>query len=226
MKRGKFIVFEGLKGSGKTTQHKLLVNWFKNKGYKFVSTKEPGGSAVGRRIEHIVKSGEVKLEPWTRALLFQAARYQNVKNIKRWLNRGNHVICDRYTLSSVVNQGAGDGLGDCGQTEHGWIHALNGLTSRGLRPDMTIYLWTSDLDMLIKRVADRGHKDAYYSEDREKLKRMVDEFELWCKGHNLHTYDLVLDAKRDAQELHEEIKQLVQKLILELEPNLYFVGGE
>jgi dTMP kinase len=106
-----FVSFEGLDGSGKSTQAELLRARLEADGQTVLATREPGGTELGEQIRDLVLHGG-HVEPWAEALLYAAARAQHVEQVIRpALERGESVICDRYVDSSVAYQGVGRGLG-------------------------------------------------------------------------------------------------------------------
>lgn len=111
--KGKFITFEGGEGAGKTTQIKLLKNYLETKDYTVVITREPGGTPGAEDIRNLLKEGDAaKWDGISEALLLNAARHDHVdKVIKPALNKGQWVLCDRFSDSSFVYQGIARGLG-------------------------------------------------------------------------------------------------------------------
>jgi dTMP kinase len=106
-----FITFEGLDGSGKSTQTELLAEQIRGAGREVVTTREPGGTPLGERIRDVLLAGP-DASPWAEAALFAAARAQLVEQvIAPALERGEVVICDRYLDSSLAYQGIARGLG-------------------------------------------------------------------------------------------------------------------
>ena len=128
------MTFEGLDGSGTTTQTELLRQYLEEAGRDVVATREPGGTELGERIRELVL-GETETSPWAEAALFAAARAQLVAEvIQPALERGADVVCDRYLDSSLAYQGIARGLGV------DRVLALNIDAIRGVLPDVTFLL--------------------------------------------------------------------------------------
>ena len=146
-----FITFEGLDGSGKSTQSRLLVAALAADGRDVVSTREPGGTKLGERIrELLLAQGEVA--PWAEAALFTAARAQLVDEvIAPALERGADVVSDRYLDSSLAYQGIARGLGLEPVLELN-VHAV-----RGLLPDRT-FLLAVEPEESARRVGEDGDR--------------------------------------------------------------------
>jgi len=132
--RGLFITFEGMDGSGKTTQMHRLAGRLRGLGRTVLETAEPGGTPIGTKIRRILlDAANQELSPTTEVLLYFASRSQNVDEwIAAALDRGEIVLADRFTDSSLVYQGCGRGLGE--QT----IVELERIACRGLKPDLTL----------------------------------------------------------------------------------------
>ncbi len=154
-----FITFEGVDGSGKSTQARLLAEHLRGEGRNVVATREPGGTKLGERVREILLGGEA-VAPWTEAALFAAARAQLVTEVIRpALDRGTDVVCDRYLDSSLAYQGLARGLG----VER--VLELNLLVIGGLLPDRT-FLLLVPLDQAAVR---RGS-------DPDRMEREGDDF--------------------------------------------------
>jgi dTMP kinase len=129
-----FVSFEGLDGSGKTTQLELLRQRLEADGREVVTAREPGGTALGERLRELVLHGD-EMVAWAEALLYVAARAELVAEVVRpALERGADVLLDRYVDSSVAYQGVGRGLG----LEE--VLELNLNAVGGLLPDRTFVL--------------------------------------------------------------------------------------
>jgi dTMP kinase len=130
-----FVTFEGLDGSGKTTQVDLLRQLLEEEGRTVVTTREPGGTPLGEQVREILLHDDHEIVPWAEAALFAAARSQLVEEvIAPALESGYDVISDRYIDSSLAYQGIARGVGVDRVLE------LNLQATRGLLPDRTIML--------------------------------------------------------------------------------------
>lgn len=135
MKKGIFIVFEGLDGNGKTTQVKLLEQYLKDKGFDVITTREPGGTPAGEKIREIILEKDFTIHSLTELFLFEAARAQLVKEvIKPSLNQDRIVISDRDRMSSLAYQGYGRNI------DIEFIESLNSKACENLEPDIYFYL--------------------------------------------------------------------------------------
>ncbi len=165
-----FVTFEGVDGSGKSTQARLLADWLRSEGREVVLTREPGGTAVGERIRELLLHGEA-MAPWTEAALFAAARAQLVDEVIRpALARGADVVSDRYLDSSLAYQGVARGLG----VER--VLELNLLATSGLLPDRT-FLLALPPDDAAARLGDRPDRieqeGAAFAEDVDRAYREI-----------------------------------------------------
>lgn len=189
-----FVTFEGLDGSGKSTQAELLHKRLEADGVDVVSTREPGGTELGEGVRNLVLHGG-HVGAWAEALLYVAARAQLVDEVVRpALERGASVICDRYVDSSVAYQGAGRELGV------DRILDLNLAAVGGLLPDRT-FLLELDPDEVSSRI--QRHFD--------RLEREGDDFRArTAAGYReiaarFPERVVMLDATRPANELAEEV---------------------
>jgi len=131
-----FITFEGVEGSGKTTQALRLAEKLEERGFRTLVTREPGGAAISEQIRAIVLDNKNDgMDPMAEALLYVASRAQFVSEVVRpALAEGIVVICDRYADSTLAYQGYGRGL------DVGTLEMLNAIATGGLMPDITFLL--------------------------------------------------------------------------------------
>jgi dTMP kinase len=172
--RGRFITFEGGEGSGKSTQIRRLADSLVAGGVRALVTREPGGSPGAEIIRHLVLSGVGKvLGASGEALLFAAARDDHVHNvIAPALERGEWVLCDRFTDSTRVYQGK------LGSADIGLIRALERVTIGALQPDLTIILDIPAEDGLARAAKRRGSDapDRFEAEDIDFHRRLRDAY--------------------------------------------------
>ena len=139
-----FVTFEGVDGSGKSTQAELLAGSLRGEGREVVATREPGGTPLGEQVRELLLDGE-QMSPWSEAALFTAARAELVERvIGPALAEGSDVVSDRYIDSSLAYQGAARGLG----VER--VLAFNVEAIRGILPDLT-FLLLLDVDEARRR---------------------------------------------------------------------------
>ena len=152
-RRGLFITFEGPDGSGKSTQLRLLGTRLRAMGRDVLETVEPGGTPIGTQIRRILLDAKNQdLCPTAELLLMFASRAQNVdQSILPALAQGKIVLCDRFTDSSLVYQGAGRGLGAEA------VYDIDRIACRGLVPDLTV-LVDIDIETGLKRAHGRNQK--------------------------------------------------------------------
>ena len=147
---GTFITFEGIDGSGKSTQLRLLGNFLKANGCDALLTREPGGTQLGLRLRAALLDAAEEVDPLTELLVFAADRAQHVRRLVRpALDAGRLVISDRYADATVAYQGAGRGF----STE--LISQIVQLATEGLKPDLTL-LFDLTIDESTNRTARRS----------------------------------------------------------------------
>ncbi|MGA7220537.1 MAG: dTMP kinase [Candidatus Sulfotelmatobacter sp.] len=135
-RRGKFITFEGLDGTGKSTQMRKLAAALRAAGYKVIETREPGGTATGEKIRRVLLDSKTEgLSPLAEMALMFASRAQHLAEvIEPALESGQVVLCDRFTDSTEAYQGYGRKLGSAA------VLKLHEILCGGLQPDLTILL--------------------------------------------------------------------------------------
>ena len=161
----RFIVLEGVDGSGKSTQAQLLADWYRAQGQAVLLTREPGGTPLGERLRAIILDAEIDCAARTELLLILAARAQHVAEvILPALQAGSIVISDRFSLSSLAYQGYGRGL------PLDEIRAADAAATGGLQAELTLLL-DIPLETLLARVGERA--DRFEGEGREFLQRVI-----------------------------------------------------
>ena len=152
---GLFIAFEGVEGSGKSTQVKQLVEELEAEGHDVVVTREPGGPPISERIREVLLDPNAQaMDPRTEALLYAAARAEHVRHfIAPALEDGKVVVCDRFIDSSLAYQGFARELGDHDVLE------INRWAVEGLLPDVVVLL-DLDADEGLRRVRERAERHA------------------------------------------------------------------
>jgi len=212
--RGRFITFEGLDGSGKSTQIEKLARALRARGVAVTVTREPGGTAAGEKIRevllHSTTSGLTSLAEM--ALMF-ASRAQHIDEaILPALAEGRVVLCDRFTDSTEAYQGAGRKLGTKPVLE------LHEILCGGLQPDLTILL-DNDVSVSVERARrrNRRHKSVRPEKDENRFEQESRAF----FGRVRHAYLAIaqrdpqrvhlIDARGTPQKTHAAIVQLVRK---------------
>jgi dTMP kinase len=197
-----FVSFEGLDGSGKTTQVELLAQLLRDEGRDVVTTREPGGTEVGEQIRQLLLHQNDDIVPWAEASLFAAARAQLVDRvIAPALERGADVICDRFIDSSLAYQGVARGLGVDPVLE------LNLHATRGVLPDRTFFL-ALDLDEARRRSGEE--RDRIESEDDEFVARVDSAFR-----HLVERFPeriLLVDGTRPPDQLAQTIREQLRDI--------------
>ena len=149
---GLLITFEGVEGSGKTTQARLLASALTRDGRQVRLTREPDGTPLGVAVRTLFEHGPTSV---AEVFLFMAARHQHVSEVLRpALARGEVVISDRYTDATLAYQGYGRGI------DVATIRELNRLATDGLAPDLTVLL-DFDATAGMRRIRGRAHHDAF-----------------------------------------------------------------
>jgi dTMP kinase len=208
-----FITFEGIEGSGKTTQMEMAQRFLCSQGYKVKVTREPGGTTLGEQIRGVLLSTvSTKIDPCAELLLYQASRAQIVQEIiLPALGEGFSVLCDRFTDATLAYQGYGRGL------DLDLIRRLNDSVTGGLRPDLT-FLLDCPTELGIERIRLRS-QDSGGGRGLDRLEQEGIAFhEQVRQGYLAVARDeqariVVIDAREDVETVHARIKEhIVKKL--------------
>ncbi|MBS1849962.1 MAG: dTMP kinase [Acidobacteria bacterium] len=212
--RGKFITFEGLDGSGKSTQLEKLAKVLRAGGCSVVTTREPGGTTTGEKIRHVLlDSGTAGLSSQAELALMFASRAQHIKEvIQPALHEGKIVLCDRFTDSTEAYQGGGRKLGSDP------VLQLHDILCGGLRPDLTI-LMDSDVAASVERArrrnktrhSSRGKSDEnrFEQESRAFFSRVRHAFLAIAEREPQRV--VVVNARGTRAQTHAKIVELVRK---------------
>ncbi len=209
MSRGKLISFEGLDGAGKSTQMALLEKWLHEQGLTYVSTREPGGTALGIELRQLLlKRPDLAITPLAEAFLFQADRAQHFATVVLpALDAGKLVISDRCFDASIAYQGHARGVGI------ELVARLSLIATQGHIPDLTLLL---DLDpaQVHSRTAPGGRRaeQTHFDKESQEFHREVREAFLVLARLYPERIKL-LDASRPAHEVHAAIVELVKPLL-------------
>lgn len=162
------ITFEGIEGSGKTTQIELLCNHLKDMGRQVVQTREPGGTVFGEALRDVLLKKGMEVFPLSELLVFMAMRAQHVEEvILPAMHDGKVVVCDRFVDATYAYQGYGRGI------ELGIIETLNRLVTKGIRPNLTVLMDLPVQTGLMRKAAaspmDRIEEEG--SDFHEKIKK-------------------------------------------------------
>jgi dTMP kinase len=203
--RGRFITFEGGEGSGKSTQIRRLAETLDEKGVRTLLTREPGGSPGAEIVRHLVLSGVGKvLGASGEALLFAAARDDHVHNvIVPALDRGQWVLCDRFTDSTRVYQGR------LGSADISLIRAMERVTIGELQPDLTIILDVPAEEGLARAAKRRGEAaaDRFEGEDISFHRRLREAY--WQVAAEEPDRCALIDAAADVETVAQRVWDVV-----------------
>jgi len=214
MKKGLFITFEGLDGSGKTTQIKLLDSYLKGEGFDVILTREPGGTEIGRKIREILldkKNQDISHK--TETFLFLASRAElTSKVIVPALGEGKIVICDRFFDSTLVYQGIARGLG----VEE--ILEMSLWATDGLVPDIT-FLLSMKVSRCDKRIKEANRKKDRIEMEENNFKEKIYKGYLDIASRNKERF-VVIDAEKSIEDIFEEVKGRVLKHLKDIESGI------
>ena len=202
--RGKFIVFEGIDGAGKTTQINLLANYLREQGRAVYCTAEPTETVSGGLLRDAL-SGVSRRTVCEMAAMFVFDRINHnvnpVNGIQKMLADGFDVICDRYYYSSLAYQGSG--------TDPEWVSNMNLNCPEIMRPDVCVFLDLTPEQSMARINRNRATQEIY--ENEEKLTQVRNQF--YCVFEQLRERDniQIVNAYRSVEEIHADIVALINQ---------------
>jgi dTMP kinase len=200
-----FITFEGIDGSGKSTQLRMLASELRLRGREVVTTREPGGTPLGKRVRKVVLDAEEQVDPLAELLLYAADRAQHVRRLVRpALESGHFVLSDRYADATVAYQGAGRGFPE------ELVSEVIALATGGLMPDMTL-IFDLTVEESVRRAEQRSLKgdkrDRLDAEDAAFHTRVRDAYLRIAAAEPARVH--VIDAGGSVQETQSQVMKLV-----------------
>jgi dTMP kinase len=203
---GKFIVFEGVEGAGKTTQIHKTAEWLQTRygQEKSISiTREPGGTQLGRQIRQLLlEDPDSDVSNRAELLLYGADRAQHVESVIRpHLDRGDIVLCDRFTDSTIAYQGYGRGF------DRAEIDRVNQLATGGLDSDLTIWL-DLEVEIGLQRVWQRGKPDRMEQANLAFHHRVRQGYQELARSYPDRI--VRIDANQSAEIVQTEIQAILQ----------------
>lgn len=201
--RGKFLTLEGIDGAGKSTHIDWLVEFLRRRGHRVVQTREPGGTPLGEKLRALLLNEPMHLE--TEALLMFAARREHLERVI-WpaLQRGDWVVCDRFTDASFAYQGGGRGLAveKLEQLER-WVQG-------GFQPDLTL-LFDLPVELAMQRIAGTARRLDRFEQEEGDFHRRVRSAYL-ARAQQMPARIRVIDAGQS----REQVKNQLEKILLSI----------
>lgn len=202
---GTFITFEGIDGSGKSTQLRLLANFLQHEGCEVMLTREPGGTPVGNRLRAALLDAHEEVDPLTELLVFAADRAQHVRRVLRpALESGQIVFSDRYADATRAYQGAGRGFSP------ELIEEIIQLATEGLKPDLTVLF-----DLPIEDSTARTRRRGNGTQQGDRLDAENDEFHTRVREAYLQLAESdsdrikIVNTNQPAELTHQRVKEII-----------------
>ena len=199
--KGKFIVIEGIDGCGKTTQINELSKWLPKSGLikkesKLITTREPGGSLLGKKLRKLILDNKNKPSPLAELLLYSADRAEHIsKIISPALNNNDWVVSDRFSDSTLAYQGYGRDI------NLETIKNIESIVCQGQYPDLTFFLEISPEESILRRKNEIP--DRIESEGFRFLEKVNEGFKLIAKEKNW----TIISASQDTKTISDQIKE-------------------
>lgn len=208
----RFITFEGGDGTGKTTQLEALENYLTARGLSCISTREPGGTSLGKLIRQVLlEAGKQPIASPTELFLYLADRAQHIHEIIiSALQQGKIVLCDRHTDSTLAYQGYGRGI------DLTLLRSLNDIASSGIKPDLT-FLLDCPVQIGLSRTDQRKSRSVLGLNREDRFEREDVQFHERVRAGFLELAQAepcrfrVVDASRPAAEVAKEIQKIIDR---------------
>jgi dTMP kinase len=207
-----FITFEGVEGSGKTSQIQRLKKYLTQKGIPCKVTREPGGCPIGEKVRKILLDPDHReMTPTTELFLYEAARAQHVKEVlKPLLKKRGIILCDRFCDATLAYQGYGRRI------DLKWIDRLNRLSSQGIKPDVTFLLDCPSV-VGLNRALQRNRtlkqeREERFEREEIQFHRRVRKGYLAIARKEPHRVK-VIDTREGQEKVFEKIRKIVDNLI-------------
>ncbi len=204
--RGSFISFEGIEGSGKSTQLNFAIEYLQTKDIEVIQTREPGGTLVGEKIRGVLLDNQLpSMYMDTELMLMFAARIEHVRKvIQPALEAGKWVVCDRFYDATYAYQGYGRDI------DLKRIDALKDFSIGALSPDLTLLLDVS-LEVSMDRVTKRGNKDRFENEKIDFYKKVREGYLQIAKNNPSRV--ATIDANCSIDEVQQAIRIQLNELL-------------
>ena len=201
--RGKFITFEGIDGAGKSSHVEWLADTLRQRGLIVHVTREPGGTSLGEKLRELLLNEPMHLETET-LLMFAARREHLAQLIEPALNRGEWVVCDRFTDATFAYHGGGRGLerSKLQQLEH-WVH-------EDIQPDLTL-LFDLPLDVARERIALASRVLDRFEQERADFHDRVRQAYLDRANHHTARIRLI-DAQKSIPDIRKLLEQITSSI--------------
>ena len=197
-----FITLEGIEGSGKSTNIKVINNYLNDKNINYINTREPGGSEVGNQLRNILLNTEKKLSNQTELLLMLADRVNHIETlIQPNLEKGITVISDRFMDSSYAYQGGGREMGLDTITK-----IIDGLNI--IQPNLTL-LFDLPVEKALERARKRSKLDRFESEDYDFHQRIRETYLFLAEEDSERIK--IIDASKDIEEVESQVRKILEQ---------------
>ena len=206
---GKFITFEGIDGSGKSTQLRMLANELRIRGFNVLPTMEPGGTPLGRRLREAFLETEETVAPLAELLLFAADRAQHVNFlVKPALAEGKIVLSDRFADATFAYQGAGRGFAEA------TVNQVIELATGGLKPDLTLFFDLPVQTALMRTASrsDAGEQKNRMDKENSAFYERVRESYLKIAANEPERFR-VIDANGSTSEIQTRVVEIAAEFL-------------